>query len=158
MGVLHTGGCPMLRTLWHTQWAGMLAPPALRRGLTQHLYSAPTPCQGVTFGVFGLGNRQYEHFCAMGKKVSNAMKVGWQGDEGQNAKQVQCSLHSWLLATPGAALYGCGGMRMLAGSPRNGAGRKDIWLMPPYTHAPMLAVAGRLGAAAPRRGRRRPRH
>jgi NADPH-ferrihemoprotein reductase len=29
--------------------------------------------QDVTFGVFGLGNKQYEHFCLVGKKVHKAM-------------------------------------------------------------------------------------
>ena len=45
--------------------------------------------QGVSYAVFGLGNRQYEHFCAMGKKVqkwllalgaSPLMKLG-KGDD-----------------------------------------------------------------------------
>jgi NADPH-ferrihemoprotein reductase len=31
--------------------------------------------QAVSFGIFGLGNRQYEHFCAMGRKVSKAMRA-----------------------------------------------------------------------------------
>ncbi len=31
--------------------------------------------QGVSFGVFGLGNKQYEHFCAVGKKVDKAMRA-----------------------------------------------------------------------------------
>ena len=29
--------------------------------------------QDVTFAIFGLGNKQYEHFCAVGKAVSDAM-------------------------------------------------------------------------------------
>ncbi|KAG7669862.1 hypothetical protein Ndes2437B_g06058 [Nannochloris sp. 'desiccata'] len=31
-------------------------------------------CENVSFGVFGLGNRQYEHFCAVGKHIQKAMK------------------------------------------------------------------------------------
>ncbi len=29
--------------------------------------------QGVSFGVFGLGNKQYEHFCAVGKRMYRAL-------------------------------------------------------------------------------------
>ena len=31
------------------------------------------PAQGVSFGVFGLGNKQYEHFAVVGKKVHKAL-------------------------------------------------------------------------------------
>ena len=31
------------------------------------------PLSKVSFGVFGLGNKQYEHFCAVGKRVHRAM-------------------------------------------------------------------------------------
>lgn len=32
-----------------------------------------TYCQNLKFAVFGLGNRQYEHFCAMGKRLQKDM-------------------------------------------------------------------------------------
>ena len=36
--------------------------------------AADPPLEGVTYAVFGLGNRQYEHFCSMGKKVFSCME------------------------------------------------------------------------------------
>lgn len=36
--------------------------------------AADLPLKDVTYAVFGLGNRQYEHFCSMGKKVYSCME------------------------------------------------------------------------------------
>lgn len=39
-----------------------------------HLPRTRTALQGVHFGVFGLGNKQYEHFNAVGKAVHKALE------------------------------------------------------------------------------------
>ena len=56
--------------------------------------------QGVSFGVFGLGNRQYEHFCAMGKKVSGAMRALGAAEvlprgEGDDDKDIDADFDAW---------------------------------------------------------------
>ena len=40
---------------------------------TSSAHAQATHLQGVKFGIFGLGNKQYEHFCAVGKRVQAAM-------------------------------------------------------------------------------------
>jgi len=60
---------------------GAVAEDAQLRGM---LHLRAQPCgersapgarraQGVSFGVFGLGNKQYEHFCAVGKRMHRAL-------------------------------------------------------------------------------------
>jgi NADPH-ferrihemoprotein reductase len=55
---------------------------------------------GVNYGVFGLGNRQYEHFCAVGKKVHDLMEhlgarpVVRRGD-GDDDRDIDADFDSW---------------------------------------------------------------
>ena len=56
--------------------------------------------QGVSYGVFGLGNKQYEHFCAVGNKVHAAMEqlgaspVVRRGD-GDDDVDIDADFDSW---------------------------------------------------------------
>jgi len=56
--------------------------------------------QGVSYGVFGLGNKQYEHFCAVGLKVHAAMEqlgaqpVVRRGD-GDDDVDIDADFESW---------------------------------------------------------------
>ena len=56
--------------------------------------------QGVSYGVFGLGNKQYEHFCAVGHKVHAAMQqlgaapVVRRGD-GDDDVDIDADFESW---------------------------------------------------------------
>ena len=56
--------------------------------------------QGVTFAIFGLGNRQYEHFCAVGKRMHKALKdlgataVGPRG-EGDDDEDIEADFDKW---------------------------------------------------------------
>ena len=56
--------------------------------------------QGVSYGVFGLGNKQYEHFCAVGVKVHSAMEqlgaapVVRRGD-GDDDVDIDADFESW---------------------------------------------------------------
>ena len=61
---------------------------------------ADEPLTGVSFAVFGLGNRQYEHFCAMGARVHKLME-GLGGapvlphGEGDDDADIDADFDSW---------------------------------------------------------------
>jgi sulfite reductase alpha subunit-like flavoprotein len=56
--------------------------------------------QGLSFGVFGLGNKQYEHFCAVGKRVHKALAnlgahpLVRRGD-GDDDEDIEADFESW---------------------------------------------------------------
>ena len=56
--------------------------------------------QGVSFAVFGLGNKQYEHFCAVGKKVQAAMlglgaNALIRNGEGDDDEDIEADYDKW---------------------------------------------------------------
>ena len=73
------------------------------------------PLSEVSFGVFGLGNKQYEHFCAVGKRVHRAMTslgatpVVRRGD-GDDDDDIEGDFEAWkaelLTALAGSPLLG----------------------------------------------------
>ena len=54
----------------------------------------------MSFGVFGLGNKQYEHFCAVGKRVHKALcalggnALVRRGD-GDDDEDIEADFDSW---------------------------------------------------------------
>ena len=56
--------------------------------------------QDVTFAIFGLGNKQYEHFCAVGKRVYDAMTTLGatavvERGEGDDDEDIDADFDSW---------------------------------------------------------------
>lgn len=56
--------------------------------------------QGVTFAIFGLGNKQYEHFCAIGKRVFDAMVAlgatpAAERGEGDDDEDIDADFDRW---------------------------------------------------------------
>jgi NADPH-ferrihemoprotein reductase len=81
------------------------------RDFTAHLLSCIGPScirntnlvpavQGVTFGIFGLGNKQYEHFCMVGKRMQKALislgadPIVRRGD-GDDDEDIEADFDSW---------------------------------------------------------------
>ena len=59
-----------------------------------------TCVQGVSFGVFGLGNKQYEHFCAVGKRMHRALAALGatplvQRGEGDDDDDIEADFEAW---------------------------------------------------------------
>lgn len=56
--------------------------------------------QGVTFGIFGLGNKQYEHFCMVGKRMQKALislgadPIVRRGD-GDDDEDIEADFDAW---------------------------------------------------------------
>ena len=84
----------------------------------------PGPLSGVHFGVFGLGNKQYEHFCAVGKRLDTALatlggaRAVRRGD-GDDDDDIEADFDGWradlwasldglegVIAKPGAGAVG----------------------------------------------------
>lgn len=89
------------------RWAAMYSASRLTpsAGCPARIHNCASACatQGVSFGVFGLGNRQYEHFCAMGNKVSTAMKALGAAEvlprgEGDDDKDIDEDFDRWCAA------------------------------------------------------------
>lgn len=66
-----------------------------------HVVSVGYVClQSVSFAVFGLGNKQYEHFCAVGKRMHKCMAalgatpVGPRG-EGDDDDDIEADFDDW---------------------------------------------------------------
>ncbi len=56
--------------------------------------------QGVHFAVFGLGNTQYEHFCAVGKAIQTRLSQGGATSlvrlgEGDDDKDIDVDFDNW---------------------------------------------------------------
>ena len=74
--------------------------PTMCEGLKRGGMSLTASAQGVSFGVFGLGNKQYEHFCAVGKRVHKAMcalgasALVRRGD-GDDDEDIETDFDSW---------------------------------------------------------------
>jgi len=56
--------------------------------------------QGLSYGVFGLGNKQYEHFCAVGKRVHKALgalggKALVRRGDGDDDEDIEADFESW---------------------------------------------------------------
>lgn len=82
--------------------------------------------QGVSYGVFGLGNKQYEHFAAVGKRMHKALAslgataVCRRGD-GDDDEDIDADFESWqvdllqgldvspLVSLPKVGRTGCAG-------------------------------------------------
>ena len=54
----------------------------------------------MSFAVFGLGNRQYEHFCSVGKRIYKVLQslgataIGPRGD-GDDDEDIEADFDSW---------------------------------------------------------------
>lgn len=54
----------------------------------------------MSYGVFGLGNKQYEHFCAVGKRVHKALgalggKALVRRGDGDDDEDIEADFESW---------------------------------------------------------------
>jgi len=84
----------------HSKLAGQ-APFALATPSADlHLAVSSVSPQGVMYGVFGLGNKQYEHFAAVGKRMHKALAslggtpVCRRGD-GDDDEDIDADFDAW---------------------------------------------------------------
>jgi Flavodoxin len=98
------GLCAVIFLCFHCKYRACLAHvPALILTVAALYLSVKTYCvdiQGVTFGIFGLGNKQYEHFCMVGKRMQKAMvalgaePIVRRGD-GDDDEDIEADFDAW---------------------------------------------------------------